>query len=108
MIALEEARAVVLDACPPLAPRDVLLLEAAGCVTADAVVAGEDVPPFANTAMDGYAVRAADTGQPPVRLRVVGTLAAGSPPGPEVGPGQAVRIMTGAPIPPGADAVVMV
>ncbi len=108
MIPLEEARAVVLDACPPLPARSVPLLEAAGCVTAQAVVAGEDVPPFANTAMDGYAVRAGDTAAAPVHLRVVGTLAAGAPPAVEVGPGEAVRIMTGAPIPPGADAVVMV
>ncbi|HEX2191843.1 MAG TPA: gephyrin-like molybdotransferase Glp [Acidimicrobiales bacterium] len=109
MIPLEEARAVVLDGCPPLAPRDVPLLAAAGCVTAEAVVADEDVPPFANTAMDGYAVRATDTDGPPVRLRVVGTLAAGSPPRTTpIGPGEAVRIMTGAPMPPGADAVVMV
>ena len=67
------------------------------------------VPPFANTAMDGFAVRAADTVNPPVRLRVVGDLPAGrDPAGLHVGPGQAVRIMTGAPIPDGADAVVMV
>jgi molybdenum cofactor synthesis domain-containing protein len=72
------------------------------------VVAGEDVPPFANSAMDGYAVRAADTVSAPVRLDVVGTTAAGEPPGVAVGRGQAVRIMTGAPVPPGADAVVMV
>jgi molybdenum cofactor synthesis domain-containing protein len=82
--------------------------EALGCVTADAVTAGEDVPPFANTAMDGFAVRAADTVSAPVQLEVVGTLAAGAAPERPVGPGQAVRIMTGAPIPPGADAVVMV
>ncbi|HWC11456.1 MAG TPA: gephyrin-like molybdotransferase Glp, partial [Acidimicrobiales bacterium] len=91
-----------------LAPRSVPLLEAAGCVTAEAVRAAEDVPPFANTAMDGYAVRAADTADIPVRLRVVGTLPAGSAPSLEVGAGEAVRIMTGAPMPPGADAVVMV
>ena len=108
MIPLEEARAYILDVCPPLPPRSVPLLEAAGCVLAEDVVAGEDVPPFANTAMDGYALRAADTVGPPVRLEVVGTLAAGAAPTTEVRPGQAVRIMTGAPIPPGADAVVMV
>ena len=108
MIPLEEARAYILDVCPRLPPRYVPLVEAAGCVLAEDVVAGEDVPPFANTAMDGYAVRAADTSDPPVRLRVVETLAAGSAPTTEVRPGQAVRIMTGAPIPPGADAVVMV
>ena len=84
------------------------LADALGRVLAEPVVAGHDVPPFANTAMDGYAVRAADTVGAPVRLDVVGTLSAGSAPDVEVGPGQAVRIMTGAPMPAGADAVVMV
>ncbi len=84
------------------------LADALGRVLAERVVAGEDVPPFANTAMDGYAVRAADTAGAPLQLDVVGTLAAGSAPDVEVGPGQAVRIMTGAPMPTGADAVVMV
>ena len=108
MIPLDDARRAVLADCHPLPPRPVALLEAAGCVTADPVMAHEDVPPFPNTAMDGYAVRAADTAAAPVRLEVVATLAAGAAPDREVGPGQAVRIMTGAPMPPGADAVVMV
>jgi molybdenum cofactor synthesis domain-containing protein len=72
------------------------------------LTADEPVPPFANTAMDGYAVRAADTADAPVTLKVVGTIAAGAAPDVEVGAGEAVRIMTGAPIPPGADAIVMV
>jgi hypothetical protein len=76
------------------------------------VIAPEPVPPFANTAMDGYAVRAADTkgatADAPLRLRVVGELPAGQAPTTAVGVGEAIRIMTGAPIPPGADAVVMV
>ncbi len=76
---------------------------------AEEIVSGVDVPPFANTAMDGFAVRADDTAGAPVRLEVVATLAAGADPGEiTVGPGQAVRIMTGAPLPEGADAVVMV
>lgn len=79
---------------------------------ADTVVATADVPPFANSAMDGFAVRSADvataTEHSPVRLRVVGTIAAGAPPDVPVGPGEAVRIMTGAPMPKGADAVVVV
>ena len=108
MISIEDARRRILDACPPLPPRDMVLTDALGRVLAERVVAGEDVPPFANTAMDGYAVRATDTAGAPVQLEVVGTLAAGSAPDIEVGPGQAVRIMTGAPIPVGADAVVMV
>src|SRR5579875_3675472 len=99
MIPLEEARRLVLDACPLLEPGPVPLSEALGCVTAEAVVATEAVPPFANTAMDGYAVRAADT---------AGATPAAQAPLEPVGPGQAVRIMTGAPLPEGADAVVMV
>jgi molybdopterin molybdotransferase len=70
-----------------------------------AVTAAHDVPPFANSAMDGFALLAADADDP--RL-VVGESRAGGPPPPSVGPGTAVRVMTGAPIPPGADAVVPV
>ncbi|MEA2933241.1 MAG: molybdopterin molybdotransferase [Actinomycetota bacterium] len=109
MIPVEDARARVLDACPPLTARSVTLADALGRVLAEPVVSGVDVPPFANTAMDGFAVRASDTAGAPVRLEVVATLAAGADPaGLAVGPGQAVRIMTGAPMPAGADAVVMV
>lgn len=99
---------MILAACPPLAPRAIPLDDALGRVTAETVMAGHDVPPFANSAMDGFAVRAADTAGAPVALEVVGTAAAGAAPGVEVGPGQAVRIMTGAVVPPGADAIVMV
>jgi molybdenum cofactor synthesis domain-containing protein len=105
MISLEAAQAMILEAVTPLAPRPVALRDARGLVLAEPVVAGEDVPPFANTGMDGYAVRAGDT---PGRLRVVGELPAGRAPTTPVGPGEAIRIMTGAPIPDGADAVVMV
>ncbi len=108
MISVEDARRHILGACESLLPRQVPLLEAAGCVIAESVVADEDVPPFANTAMDGYAVRASDTSAAPVRLAVIATLAAGAATDVEVGEGQAIRIMTGAPMPPGADAVVMV
>ncbi|MEN3315458.1 MAG: molybdopterin molybdotransferase [Acidimicrobiaceae bacterium] len=108
MISVDEARSHILRACPGLGRRSLRLQDALGCVAAEDVVADEDVPPFANTAMDGYALRAADTEAAPVRLTVVATLAAGGAPDVEVGPGQAVRIMTGAPMPPGADAVVMV
>ena len=72
------------------------------------VVAAEDVPPFANSAVDGYAVRAVDTVATPVRLRVVGEVAAGWSTDRVVGAGEAIRIMTGAPMPAGADASVMV
>jgi molybdopterin molybdotransferase len=88
-----------------LGARPVALTDALGCVTAGMVVAGHDVPSFANSAMDGYAVRAEDT---PGTLKVVGTAAAGAAPGVAVEPGQAVRIMTGAVVPAGADAIVMV
>lgn len=112
MIAFAEARRLVVDRCVPLAPGPVPLLDAAGCVLAERVVARDPVPPFANSAMDGYAVRAVDVGgasdASPVRLRVLATAAAGAPVDVTVGAGHAVRIMTGAPMPRGADAVVMV
>jgi molybdenum cofactor synthesis domain-containing protein len=84
------------------------LREALGHVTAADLAAAEDVPPFDNSAVDGYAVRVDDVGAPPVELAVAGTIAAGAPPSIPVEPGRAVRIMTGAPLPPGAEAVVMV
>ena len=108
MIPLAEAQQVVIDRCAPLPTVTLPLVEALGHVTAGAVAAAEAVPAFDNTAMDGYAVRSADTAAAPVTLDVVDTLAAGRAPDVAVGPGQAVRIMTGAPIPPGADAVIMV
>ncbi|HEV2369584.1 MAG TPA: gephyrin-like molybdotransferase Glp [Acidimicrobiales bacterium] len=112
LIPVDEARRHVLDSCGRLPVESVALDRALGLVTAAPVVSAEAVPPFANTAMDGYAVRAADTAgaseERPAVLRVVGSLAAGQRPDVEVGPGEAVRIMTGAPIPAGADAVVMV
>jgi molybdenum cofactor synthesis domain-containing protein len=109
VISLDDARQHVVAACSPLPVEAVALADALGCVTAAAIVASEPVPPFANTAMDGYAVRAADTQDVPATLTVTGTLAAGDDPtGHKVGAGEAVRIMTGAPIPPGADAIVMV
>ena len=98
----------MLDRCPGPVVAEVPLAEARGLVTAEPVVATGAVPPFANSAMDGFALQAADTVGPPVDLRIVGTLAAGAIPVVDVGPGEAVRIMTGAPMPPGADAVVMV
>ena len=109
MISLEDARSFVLAGCEPRPGLPQPLGLVLGCVAAEGAVATEAVPPFANTAMDGYAVRAADVVDAPVTLRVVGTVRAGmsgvdSP----VGPGEAVRIMTGAPVPPGADAIVMV
>ncbi len=110
MISVEEARARILARFAPLEAVAAPLHEALGQVLARDAVAGFDVPPLANTSMDGYAVRAADTAgaspSSPRRLRAVGYLPAGSVYGGEVGPGEAVRIMTGAPIPAGADAIV--
>jgi molybdenum cofactor synthesis domain-containing protein len=105
---LEDAQALVLECCPPLVAVEVDRVAAVGLVLADAVVAAEVVPPFDNTAVDGYAVRSEDVVTTPVELRVVDELAAGAAPSRTVGPGEAIRIMTGAPMPPGADAVVMV
>jgi molybdenum cofactor synthesis domain-containing protein len=109
---LAEVQAMILGAVAPLPVVEVPVGEALGLATAADVSATEPVPPFANTAMDGYAVRAADTAgageTSPVRLAVVDELPAGRAPGVAVGPGQAIRIMTGAPVPPGADAIVMV
>jgi len=82
--------------------------DASGHVLAEPVRATEPVPPFTNSAMDGYAVRAADTVAPPTRLRVVDSLMAGDDAQIFVSAGESVRIMTGAPLPPGADAVCMV
>jgi molybdopterin molybdotransferase len=105
---LEDAQAFVLESCPPLGAVAVDRTMAGGLVLASSVVAGEVVPPFDNTAVDGYAVRSADVAAVPVALRVVGELAAGAAPTVRVGAGEAIRIMTGAPMPEGADAVVMV
>ncbi len=108
VIPLDEARQHVLAACPRLPVVTVPLGEALGHVTAEDLGAAEDVPPFENSAVDGFAVRVADTERTPVVLEVAGTIAAGAPPSIPVEPGRAVRIMTGAPLPPGAEAVVMV
>ncbi|MCZ7630164.1 MAG: molybdopterin molybdotransferase MoeA [Microthrixaceae bacterium] len=89
-------------------PVECPISEAVGMVTALPVVAPEAVPPFDNTAVDGFAVRSADTAVVPVELSVVATVAAGEAPSVVVGPGECVRIMTGAVMPHGADAVVMV
>jgi molybdopterin molybdotransferase len=108
VISFEEARTYVLERVHASTPVRIPVDDALGLVLAEDVVAPEAVPPFPNTAMDGFAVRAADTTNAPAKLTVVGTLAAGAAPGASVKEGEAIRIMTGAPMPPGADAVVMV
>lgn len=107
LVPLEGYRREVLARISPLEPIEVGLLEAHGCVLVDSVAAPADVPAFDNSAMDGYAVRAGGLAAG-AELRVVGEVAAGASELVEAGPGQAVRIMTGAPVPPGADAVVPV
>jgi molybdopterin molybdotransferase len=105
---LPEAQDEVLAAMKPLPTLAVTLREAHGLVLAEDVVAAHDIPPFANSAMDGYALRAADVEQAPVELLVLEDVPAGSVPTMEVAPGTAIKIMTGAPMPAGADAVVKV
>ncbi len=110
MISVEEARERILRVFDVLPAVELPLDEALGLVIARDVVAGFNIPPMANTGMDGYAVRALDTAgatfEAPRMLRVIGYLAAGAVFPRAVEPGEAVRIMTGAPMPPGADAVV--
>ena len=112
LLPLAEAQALVLSACHPLPVTEVALADARGLVLGAEVRAPDAVPPFDNTAMDGFAVRAVDTvgasEATPVRLTISGTQPAGPDRELVVGPGAAVRIMTGAPMPAGADAVVMV
>ena len=102
----------ILSAVRPLTPLDVQLLDAHGCVLVEDVVAPWPLPQFDNSAMDGYAVRAEDvwdaSEDEPVELPVVADIAAGETQVDAIGPGLAARIMTGAPVPVGADAVVPV
>src|SRR5437879_9620508 len=106
LMSADDALARILDGVPALPAVEAPLLDALGLVLAEDVAADHDVPPFRNSAMDGYAVRGDDVASAPVELRVVGEIAAGGFPQGEVGPGQAMRIMTGAPMPAGADTVV--
>src|SRR5690242_15942489 len=109
---VEVHRAVVAELLGPLPAEEVPLARARGRVLAEALVAGVALPPFDNSAMDGYAVRAADvtgaTDDAPVTLPVAADIPAGRTDVPALEPGTAHRIMTGAPLPPGADAVVQV
>ncbi|MET9434698.1 gephyrin-like molybdotransferase Glp [Streptomyces sp. NPDC006551] len=102
----------ILAAVSPLEPIELQLPDAQGCVLVEDVTVPVALPPFDNSSMDGYAVRVADvagaTEEFPAVLTVIGDVAAGAGGLPVVGPGQAARIMTGAPLPPGAEAVVPV
>lgn len=104
MLSVREALARVLDGAPRLPAESAPLRQARGRVLAEDLVAGRDLPPCDNSAMDGFAVRAADV---PGELPVDGTIAAGDAPDRALAPGHALRIMTGAPLPAGADAVVI-
>jgi molybdopterin molybdotransferase len=112
LIPLEEAQRRVLDGVAPLPTITVSLADAPGHVLAEAVRSAMAVPPWTNSAMDGFAVRAVDIvgagPDSPVTLRVLGEVPAGRAPDAGVEPGTALRIMTGAPMPPGADTVVPV
>ncbi|MGZ8626562.1 MAG: molybdopterin molybdotransferase MoeA [Actinomycetota bacterium] len=110
LVPVEEARERVLSQIHPLQPLELPLQEAEGCVLAQDVVASTDIPDFASSAMDGFAVRSSDvagaTPDSPVELRVVGRALIGQRPEATVGGGEAVAIATGAPIPAGADTIV--
>lgn len=112
MLSVAEARAAILERFASLGSEHAPLLDALNRVLAEPVRADIDLPPFANSSMDGYAARAADlagaTLDRPVRLKVVADIAAGHPSAILVEPGTAARITTGAPMPEGADTVVPV
>ena len=110
LISIEEARNRVLAESQPLPPETIPIVEALGSVLCEDIVAPHDVPPFDNSGMDGYAVQAADIvevdASSPARLLITETIPAGHVALAAVLPGQAARIMTGAPVPQGADTVV--
>src|SRR5690242_11855152 len=113
LLSVEEAQATVLAAIPgPTEPEHAWLSEARGRILAEDVMSLTALPPWDNSAMDGYAIRAADVAgaadDAPTLLRVIGEVRAGAPPEAEVERGTAIRIATGAPVPPRADAVVQV
>ncbi len=112
MTPLPDAQERVMDLVRPMETAAVPIGDARRLVLAQRVVSEENIPPFANTGMDGFAVRAADTSgatpEAPVALSIAGTIAAGSVADRPLQQGEAMRIMTGAPVPEGADAIVMV
>jgi molybdopterin molybdotransferase len=112
VLTFEDARRVVEEHASHASARKaetVDLLHAARRVLAESITADRDIPPFARSTRDGYAVRAADLTSLPAKLKVIGEIKAGPGQGPRpLSPGETYSIMTGAPVPPGADAVVMV
>ena len=107
MITVEEALARLLAPLSPVPPEQVSLADAAGRVLAEDLAARRTQPPFAVSAMDGYAVRADDLGRIPATLRIVAEIPAGAGFGGQLGAGEAARIFTGAPLPDGADTIVI-
>jgi molybdopterin molybdotransferase len=110
---LEEAQRIVLEAAKPLGLEKIPILDTLGRVLGEDIVAQRDNPPWDNSAMDGFAVRWEDIKQDhaitkPVELAIIEDVPAGKMPTKSVGPGQAIRIMTGAPVPNGADTVIKV
>lgn len=105
MISVDQALEIVLQRIEPLGAETVSLEEALGRILAEEVHADMDLPPFDRARMDGYAVRASDVATAPVRLRVIGEIAAGASFAGSLNAGEAVKIFTGAPVPEGADAV---
>jgi molybdopterin molybdotransferase len=103
-----EARACILDRTTPLGTEEIELSQALGRALAEEIFANRDLPPYDISAMDGYAVRAADLEKPPCSLQIIEDIKAGDTPRLSVQPGQCARIMTGAPLPSGADTVVRV
>ncbi len=108
MISAEQARSTILERVPVLGPVSLSVRRAGGHRLHGDLAAPVNVPPFDNSAMDGYAVRSGDLRDTPVLLAIAGETAAGSGPGEPLARGTARAVMTGAPIPPGADAVVQI
>jgi molybdopterin molybdotransferase len=106
MLSIEQAQEVILSYVHPLETESMPILGALGRTVAEDIYADYDIPPLSNSAMDGYAIRAADVTKVPATLRIIHDLAAGYTTDKLVEPGTAIRIMTGAPVPAGADTVI--
>src|SRR5271166_557918 len=107
MLSVEEALAEVMKEARPLPPAERSLLDSRGCLLAEDVAADTDQPPFDKSLVDGYAVRISDLAFENSRLKIGETILAGHTPTRGLGPGEAAVIMTGAPLPAAAEAVVM-
>ncbi|NQU71486.1 MAG: molybdopterin molybdotransferase MoeA [Rhodospirillales bacterium] len=107
MISVDEARRRIIESMRPMAPEQISLKDALGRVLAEDVASRRTQPPAAVSAMDGYAVRAVDVAQLPANLKIIGYSQAGGAYDGVVGPGETVRIFTGAPVPAGADSIVI-